>query len=412
MTPLPPSLTPLTPTDEEQAALARIDAAAALRSMQRQRDLDASAARALAWTEHYVAQHAERAARTAPIGGWTALGDTMASGPMVRRVTSTPQALPPSAPAPMPSSTNSGSAMQYIADPEQPQVCTCGGDGWYKLTVSVSDPRFGRLFPCRCVLEQRAAQQASALAALDKQLGRSVHATLRSCLTFAQQRELHPLTWDGRRWSEAEQRASLIAAITDAALVVKAACTDGDAPIAPWRWYVGPFGSGKTHIAAAIANAIRQDAAVRRRLTVPIAVTHMRRLISYLSSCFDREDRRDAKDRRTDRRFDRAIESLVAVPMLVLDGLGEEWRRSEADRTGEATFFIDAILDVLVARYNQARPPLTIITSNHRIAACVPPRQADRFAEVAPEVVVAAWSARQVNAARIADAWDRGEGEH
>lgn len=404
-------------TFADRAVLAQSDAAQGRHHAQRAHELAAREARALAWTEARVAQQqAQVAARTAPIGGWvTPAGDALPSPLTDPRTTSAQPSSVPDTHAPTSSSLNSmGSrAMQFIADPEPPAVCACGGDGWYTLAVSVSDPRFGQLYVCCCTLERRAQQQAAALAALDARLGRSVQATLASCMAFAQQRILRLITWEGRRWSESEQRDSVMAALTDALIVVRATCTASAVPVAPWRWYVGPYGSGKTHLAAAIANAIRQDATVRRATTVPIAITTMRDLIAYLRPLLDAPDGREQdrqKDRRKDRRFDRALDALVAIPVLVLDGLGEEWRRSEADRTGDAPFFIDAILDVLVRRYDRPRPPLTIVTSNHRIADCVPPRHADRFAEVAVEVPVVAWSARQANAARLADAWDRGEG--
>ena len=129
----------------------------------------------------------------------------------------------------------------------------CGGSGWYLLAVPLADKRFGQLQACACMLEQQQAarqhrdseRRSERLASLREGLGYLAHATFQ---TFAQDRSFEPLPWLGASYTPIQQRRFLHTA-------VRAAQGYAQAPTG-WLYLYGPCGSGKTHLAAAIANGV------------------------------------------------------------------------------------------------------------------------------------------------------------
>jgi DNA replication protein DnaC len=74
-----------------------------------------------------------------------------------------------------------------------------------------------------------------------------------------------------------------------------------------WLILVGSYGSGKTHLAAAIANQAIQAGTPTLFLTVPD-------LLDWLRSSFSN----------TDASFEQRLEEIRSIPLLVLDDLGTQ----------------------------------------------------------------------------------------
>jgi DNA replication protein DnaC len=117
--------------------------------------------------------------------------------------------------------------------PAPPAECPiCGGLGWISADVPVDHPQFGKLLPC----PHRQAETVSAVSQkLWDALGPLRHMTLENFLP-----EGHAAT--------IEQRTSLRNAFEGVRRFI-------DEPRG-WLFLQGGYGCGKTHLAAAIANAL------------------------------------------------------------------------------------------------------------------------------------------------------------
>jgi DNA replication protein DnaC len=104
-----------------------------------------------------------------------------------------------------------------------------------------------------------------------------------------------------------------------------------------WLVYAGLPGTGKTHLAAAIGNALRSRGAAVCMVTVPD-------LLDYLRNAF-------APDSRV--RYDRVFEAVRSAPVLVLDDLGSQSSTPWAQ---------EKLFQLFNHRYNARLP--TVITSN------------------------------------------------
>ena len=171
--------------------------------------------------------------------------------------------------------------------------------------VPVGHPDFGDIFPCACALARFESEHRYRLTKLSN-LG-----------------ALGDVTFD-----------SLSSLKIDAAAVDQArayaAAPDG------WLVLLGPTGSGKTHLAAAIAN---------RRIVAgePVFFVTTADLLDHLRSTY-------APD--SDLAYDEMFEQVRAIPLLVLDDLGDESATPWAK---------EKLAQVLTHRYNERLP--TVITT-------------------------------------------------
>lgn len=211
----------------------------------------------------------------------------------------------------------SDSAPEETAE-EQPPCPICDDARWLNVDAPVGSPEFGTVVPCECQERawgshvQKRLRDYSDLGPLER-------------MTFE---SMEPAGRDGfvdppgfRRARDAAQRYSHD----------------------PMGWLVisGPSGTGKTHIAAAIANRLVAEDRPVKFVSVPDLLDHMR-------AALDRDsDEPDSDD------FEGLFSHIIEAPMLVLDDLGAHsptrWAEEKVDQ-------------VLSHRYARRLP--TVITTS------------------------------------------------
>lgn len=230
---------------------------------------------------------------------------------------------------------------------------------WYTEAVPVGHPAFGVLQPCCRLLARQAGEQAAqrsqTLATMTDELGLLADRTFAS---FDLARLLAGAeTWGGMTFGPGEQQAMLQRAYDQAQ---RFAAQPADALL-----LVGSYGSGKSHLAAAIGNQIRtQGGSVRYRSTPALL----------------RELRQGLDDHSADDR----IEALQAVDLLILDDLGSEYGTAWTE---------DKLFDLINARYLYRRP--LVLTSNLPLAQ-IGGRVGSRIAELALELWLVAADYRRL----------------
>ena len=160
----------------------------------------------------------------------------------------------------------------------------CGGIGWLTRRLPVEHPDFGRAFPCDCQFSD--ADQSDRLAALARfsNLGALRHCTLEAANPQG------PKNFPGTPPAYA--------------VALSAATRFAENP-AGWITFAGPSASGKTYLAAAIANRQIELGNVAYFITAAD-------LLDYLRSQFDDDDESNFVDR---------FELVRNVDLLVLDDL-------------------------------------------------------------------------------------------
>jgi DNA replication protein DnaC len=199
----------------------------------------------------------------------------------------------------------------------------CDGAGWFKEAVPYGHPNFGKLYPCRCTLEEKVRYVRSRRFEILSKLQDDMGSELSLCRLE---------TFDPSRGCDAESRESL-------AYALSAARTFLTAPHG-WLYFYGQSGVGKSHLAAGIALAFADGGLGR------VAYASMPKLLRFVRAGF------------SDGSGDERLIALQLVDLLILDDLGSEYHKAGA--TNDHT---DALLFELInERYNYDRA--TVITSN------------------------------------------------
>lgn len=191
---------------------------------------------------------------------------------------------------------------------EQNACPHCKGSGFLRLDAPVGDQNFGKLVPCECTM---AVKDRKAFDELKK----NSNIELFRDLTFA---NFNPLVPKTREAFEAARRYAK--------------------DPSDWLVFMGEYGCGKTHLAAAIANE-----ALNRHIRLYFAIVPD--LLDYLRATFDPN---------SEDTYDQRFDMIRNVPLLILDDLGTEnakpWAREK-------------LYQIINHRYNAKLP--TVITTNN-----------------------------------------------
>jgi DNA replication protein DnaC len=199
---------------------------------------------------------------------------------------------------------------------ETGEVCPiCNGLGYVRADVPVGHPDFGKLVPCTCRLAELAGRRVDILRALGD-LGALARMTFETFNPAG-----HSLPPD--------KQANLRGAYEEARAFAEN----------PEGWLVlkGGYGCGKTHLAAAIANACVERGRPVLFITVPDLLDHLRATFAPGSATS----------------YSIRFEEVRAAPVLILDDLGTE---------SSTPWALEKLFQILNYRYNARLP--TVITTN------------------------------------------------
>ena len=160
----------------------------------------------------------------------------------------------------------------------------CGGRGWYTPDVVVGHPNFGQVITCVCQQKRLS----------DERLGR--------LLRYSNLGHLTRFTFDSLKPEGIAEDADSRDMFAHAC---RAAAEYAENPNG-WLVLVGPNGSGKTHLAAAIANHRIKSEQVVFFMHVPDLL----------------DDLRDAYAPTSELTYSELYSQVVEAPLLILDGLG------------------------------------------------------------------------------------------
>ncbi|HET7035794.1 MAG TPA: ATP-binding protein [Thermomicrobiaceae bacterium] len=184
----------------------------------------------------------------------------------------------------------------------------CHGAGFLRMDAAVGSPNFARLIPCECKVAEREARWIKA---------------------FSERSGLDLL----EHWTFEEFDAN-VPGVREAYEI----CYDFAQNPDGWILLKGPYGCGKTHLAAAVANYV-----MRHQRTFPL-FSVVPDLLDHLRAAF-------APDSETT--YDERFHQIREAGLLVLDDLGTENATPWAN---------EKLFQIINYRYNQRKP--TIITTN------------------------------------------------
>lgn len=208
-------------------------------------------------------------------------------------------------------------------------VCPiCHGAGYVRLNVPPTDPRFGRAVPCLCKRREIAERRLARL----RRASNLEH--------------LRQMTFDTFRVDGPEDpEISFI--LRDA---LQTAREFAEHPKG-WLVFTGPFGCGKTHLAAAIANYCIEHGIFALFVVVPDLLDYLRAAYAPTSPVT----------------YDERLEQVRNVELLILDDLGTQ---------NTTPWAAEKLYQILNYRYNAELP--TVITTNQSLLD-IDPRLASRL---------------------------------
>lgn len=196
----------------------------------------------------------------------------------------------------------------------EPPCPLCGGSGWLRVDVPVEHPDFGKAAPCQCRVRDEERHRLEKLQRYSNLGGLTRHTFERLIPTG-----LRPDAQSQQMFSRA----------------LEAALAYSRQPRG-WLVLLGPSGTGKTHLAAAIANDLLEQGRHAFFMVVPDLLDHLRSAFS--------------PDAETP--YDDLFEQVREAPVLILDDLGAHSATSWAE---------EKLFQVLNHRFNRELP--TIITT-------------------------------------------------
>ncbi len=214
----------------------------------------------------------------------------------------------------------------------------CHGVGFFRREVPLDDPDFGRAIPCPHKLIQVAQaqltdlQNASGLALLSRMTFETFIPDGLG-LTADKQRQLHT----------AHQAAEKFARLPTGWLILK-----------------GSYGSGKTHLAAAIANRQIELGRAVLFVVVPDLLDHLRSTFAPTSAAS----------------YDERFESIRTAPLLILDDYGAQSPTQWAN---------EKLFQIFNYRYNAQLP--TVVTTNRELEE-IDPRVRSRLTDLSLSQII------------------------
>jgi DNA replication protein DnaC len=219
-------------------------------------------------------------------------------------------------------------------DPVQiKSVCPyCGGAGFVRVQVPVGHSLFGKAVPCVC--KRRDVRERRLVRLLED--SNLLHLRNMTLDSFEVKQDVSD-----------EVRVSL----QDALALAREFAENPRG----WLLYTGDYGSGKTHLAAAIANYRVERGQSALFVVVPD-------LLDYLRSAYAPN---------SPATYDERFEQVRSIPLLVLDDLGTQ---------NTTPWAAEKLYQILNYRYNSELP--TVITTNQNLAD-MDPRLASRLKDQA-----------------------------
>ena len=197
------------------------------------------------------------------------------------------------------------------------QVCPiCKGAGYLIRDVPVGDPDFGKLYPCKCTAEKLTHVQSqrlhrmSNLATLEHMVFENFEIDGLPGTTQSQRRILRQVKMTARHFAQEPHG---------------------------WLLLTGSYGSGKTHLAAAIANYRLKVGKPALFVVVPDLLDHLRATFAPHSTAT----------------YDQRFEEVRTHSLLILDDLGSQSSTPWAE---------EKLFQILNYRHNAQLP--TVITTN------------------------------------------------
>lgn len=202
-----------------------------------------------------------------------------------------------------------------LGDPDCP---ICKGIGFVSAEYPIGDPRFGKMEPCSCRRDQLEAIR-------QQQLKTESNLSGYSDMTFAS------FDVEGRGQLHPDERLCLKLAFDHAQKFAKER--------RGWLLLMGNYGTGKTHLAAAISNAALDDNVKNIFLPVPD-------LLDWIRASFGGNGNAYAE----------RIEQIRSIPLLILDDLGTQSSTAWAQ---------EKLYQILNHRY--VNKLATVITTNNKL---------------------------------------------